>query len=137
MPVDADNKTDELISSTAHGFAVWDVLRETARQVFAKAQANSAANADIRKLALVVEVPDVNSYRVLYLRGVRVKLETGHGVGASFGQVLYLSPSTAGLLTVTKPTASPDVVAALGYRRAADEIIWHPDPFVFAPEEAP
>jgi len=87
------------VSQTAHGFVVGDVIKESGTaNTYAKAQADSAANAEV--VGIVTTVTNVNSFAY-----------TTHGIviagvpAVAAGTVLFLSPSSAGALTSTEPTS--------------------------------
>jgi len=80
-----------------HGFAVGDVLKY-ASGVYAKAKADTAANAEV--IGIVSEVPDVD-YFVLLMNGIIAGLS-----GLTANSVHYLSSATAGALTTTEPTTA-------------------------------
>jgi hypothetical protein len=92
------------ITQAAHGFAAGQALRYTG-SAYTKAQANSAANAEV--VGVVDRVVNTNTF---YLR------TTGRIVGLSglvSGSVYFLSPSAAGALTATEPTTVGQVSRAV------------------------
>lgn len=94
------------VTQTTHGFAVGDVIRATGTNTYAKAQANSAANAEVT--GIVNEVIDANNFTYT-TEGVMTV-----GVPAvAAGTVLFLSPSVAGALTATEPAAVGNVSVPL------------------------
>lgn len=85
----------KLITQTAHGFAVGDVVRLNGSASYTKAQANSVANAAVAGVVSIV--PDANSF---WLR------TSGHQpnlTGLTAGTTYFLSATTAGALTATEP----------------------------------
>lgn len=86
------------VNQTAHGLAVGNVVRSngTAGQ-FTKAQADSAANAEA--VGIVTVVTDANNYTVT----TGGYITTGVPVQAA-STVMFLSATTAGLLTATEPS---------------------------------
>lgn len=108
--------TRKTISQTAHGFSVGDVLRISAADTYAIAQANSAANAEVA--GIVVEVVNANSF-VLHVAGYLDELS-----GLTAGVVYFLSPSSAGDLTATAPAAAGQVSKPLLVADGADSGWW-------------
>lgn len=107
-------------TDSAHGLAVGDVARNSANGVWTKAQADSEANIGVG-LALVIDVADADNFTPCSSKlGHDVTL-TAHGLG-SFGQKLYLSDATPGLIA-TSPGAFS---VYLGYVIDADTIRWEP-----------
>lgn len=91
------------ISQTTHGFAVQDVLKHTG-SAYAKAQADSAANAKV--VGMVVAVPNANTFDII------VSGEVTGLTGLTAGSVYYLDASTAGAITTTAPAISRPVLYA-------------------------
>jgi hypothetical protein len=91
--VDAGRTT---ITQTAHGFIVGNVLRTNGTSIFAKAQADTAANAEV--IGMVLQVIDANTF-VMITGGVCTGLS-----GLVANTVYFLSEATAGLLTSAEPT---------------------------------
>ena len=91
------------VAQTAHGLAVGDVVRSsgTAGQ-FTKAQANSAANAEV--VGIVTAVADANNFTVTTEGYITTGVPT-----ATAGTVFFLSPTTAGALTSTEPSTAGQV----------------------------
>ena len=88
------------ITQAGHGLAVGNVVRHNGTS-YVKAQANSAANAEV--VGIVAAVADVNNFTLHY--GGRI---TGLS-GLTAGNVYYLDDDTAGLLTATEPPDLGDV----------------------------
>ncbi len=87
--------TTKSVSQASHGFVVGDVLKY-ASSTYSKAQADSAANAEV--VGIVSSVADANTFTLTtvgYVSGLS---------GLTANTTYYLSPSTAGLLTSTEPT---------------------------------
>lgn len=86
------------VAQTAHGLSVGDVVRSngTAGQ-FTKAQADSAANAEV--IGIVTVVTDANNFTVTTEGYITTGVPT-----ATAGTVFFLSPSSAGALTSTEPS---------------------------------
>jgi hypothetical protein len=94
------------VAQGAHGFVVGDVLKATGANTYAKAQANSAANAEV--VGIVNEVVDAGNFTYT-TEGVMTV-----GVPAvAAGTVLFLDPSTAGALTATEPSTIGQVSVPL------------------------
>jgi hypothetical protein len=92
------------IIQAAHGFTAGQALRYTG-SVYAAAQANSAANAEV--VGVVDRVLNADTF---YLR------TTGRIIGLSGltpGSTYFLSPSVAGALTATEPTTNGQVSRAV------------------------
>ncbi len=90
------------VNQASHGFSVGNALRYNG-STWVGAQANSEANVD--SVWIVSAVIDTDNF-VLTLSG-RVEA-TGHGY--TVGETYYVSPSTAGAITVTKPTGGGEFV---------------------------
>jgi hypothetical protein len=86
------------VAQTAHGLSVGDIVRSngTAGQ-FTKAQADSAANAEV--IGIVTVVTDANNFTVTTEGYITTGVPT-----ATAGTVFFLSPSSAGALTSTEPS---------------------------------
>lgn len=109
-----------LQSQAAHGFAVGEAVY-LGGSGWALARANDPATL---AAAIVLAVPDANSFRVAYLAGQEVTL-AAHGKGAA-GTDLYLSADTEGLVTASAPAADPDnLIQRLGRVKDANTwILW-------------
>lgn len=94
---DAEQATTVLITQTAHGLAVGDVVRFNGTD-YVKAKADTEENAEV--VGIVSAAPSANSF-VLTTHGKVTGLS-----GLTAGTVYFLSQSTAGLLTSTEPTTS-------------------------------
>lgn len=88
------------ISQTTHGFAVGDVLKY-ASSTYAKAQADSAANAEV--VGIVSAVADANTFTLL----TNGYISTLSGLTAN--TTYFLSASSAGALTSTEPSTAGQV----------------------------
>lgn len=85
------------VTQASHGFSVGNVVRSSGANTYAKAQADSAANAEV--VGIVTVVKDVNTF-TLVTQGV---ITTGVPAQAA-GTVLFLDPTTPGALTATEPS---------------------------------
>lgn len=94
------------VEQTGHGLAVGDVVRVSGANTYTKAQANSAANAEV--VGIVTVVTDADNF-TLTTGGV---ITAGVPAGAA-GSVYFLSASTAGALTATEPTTAGQVTKPL------------------------
>jgi hypothetical protein len=83
------------VSQTTHGFVVGEVLKRTAG-AYAKAQANTAANAEV--VGMVSAVADVNNFTLTHAGKVSGL------TGLTDGSAYFLSAATAGAITATEPT---------------------------------
>jgi hypothetical protein len=90
------------IEQVAHGFVVGDVIRLSGVNTYAKAQADSPANAEV--IGIVTAVDDADNFRYI-TEGV---VTTGVPVFAA-GTVLFLSRTTAGELVDTDTTTIGEV----------------------------
>jgi len=82
------------ITQNSHGFAVGDVLK-FAGGVYAKAQADSAANAEVVGIVSAVTENTFDLLNVGFISGLS---------SLTAGTVYFLSPSSAGALADTEPT---------------------------------
>lgn len=89
------------IAQTSHGFSVGNVVRLSGSNTYAKALANSAANAEVA--GIVQTVTDANNF-VLRTGGKVTGLS-----GLTANTTYFLSDITAGLLTSTAPTSTTSV----------------------------
>jgi len=96
LTITAVASTRKSISQAAHGFAVGDWLKRSSGS-YAKAQANSAANAEV--VGVVGTVTNANTF-VLVTEGVVAGLS-----GLTDATTYFLSPTTAGAITATDPSA--------------------------------
>lgn len=105
------------VAQGSHGFVVGDVLRNTSTDnVYAKAQADSAANAEV--IGIVTQVVDSGNF-VLTTSGL---VDAAGAVpAAAAGTVLFLSPSTAGALTATEPTTAGQISKPLAIIQDNDD----------------
>jgi hypothetical protein len=88
------------IAQVGHGLAVGDVVKR-ASAAYSKAQADSAANAEV--IGIVSAVTDVDNFTLLYAGEV-----TGLS-GLTDNTVYFLSAATAGLLTATEPSTANQI----------------------------
>jgi hypothetical protein len=127
-PDQADDLFAPEFAVVGHGFSVFDVVRQTGPAAHLKARANTVANT--RRLGLVIHVPDADHYSVLSMRGgiwIPSDYATGHGLGADDAE-LWLSTSTAGLITTTEPTDQNTWKLNLGSVIDANNIWWEVGP---------
>lgn len=113
-------------SQASHGFAVGDVIRQSAAATWTKAQADSPGNVGVG-LSLVIDVPTSGSFQCWHRNASHEVTLTSHGFGA-FGTKLYLSQGTAGALTATAPTTG--IILYCGYVVDANTIRWEPGTLV-------
>lgn len=99
----SDTKFD--VNQTTHGLAVGDWVKCTGANTFSKAQANSAANAEV--VGVVSAVADVNNFTLLTNGRI-----TGLS-GLTAGTVYFLDPVTAGAITATEPTTVGQITKPL------------------------
>lgn len=92
------------ITQAAHGFAVGQLLKISASNTYALAQANSAANAQV--IGIVETVVDANDF-VIQFGGY---VSTGAFAATTAATLYYLSPTVAGSFTSTVPVASTQVI---------------------------
>lgn len=92
----------ETVTQNSHGFVTGDVLRFSGAGTFAKAQASSAANAEV--VGVVESTLDSNTFVIVYYGEIRGL------TGLTATTVYFLSASTAGALTATPPTDTGTVV---------------------------
>lgn len=87
------------VPDTAHGFAVGTIVRLNGTD-YVKSQANNAVNGEV--VGMVAGIDDANHFRIC--PGGRV---TGlpAGLGLVAGSVYFLSPTTAGAMTLVEPSA--------------------------------
>lgn len=79
-----------------------DIIKSTGANTYGKAQADSSANAEV--VGIVTVVTDANNFTYV-THGV---IETGVPAQAA-GTVLFLSPSSAGALTITEPATEGQI----------------------------
>ena len=91
--VDAGRTT---VTQTAHGFTVGNILRVSGASTFAKAQADTAVNAEV--VGIVIQVIDANTF-LMVTNGACTGLS-----GLIAGTVYFLSDTAAGLLSTAEPT---------------------------------
>lgn len=103
-----DNIGDTLVLSTkknitqaAHGFIVGNILKLTGTTTYAKAKADSSANAEV--VGVVSAVADADNFTLLnegYITGLS---------GLTAATTYFLSPTIVGAFTSTEPTAVTQV----------------------------
>jgi hypothetical protein len=89
------------VNQVAHGLAVEDVIKITGAGTYGKAQADSAANAEV--IGVVTVVTDVDNFT--FVSGG----QTLEMTGLTANSIYFLDPSTAGLLTLTEPTTAGQI----------------------------
>lgn len=94
--------SDVSVAQTGHGLSVGNAIRVSGTNSYAKAQADSASNAEV--VGYVTVVTDANNFKYIP-SGI---VTTGVPV-QSAGTVMFLDPSTAGALTATEPTTAGQV----------------------------
>lgn len=105
------------ITQVAHGLAAGNVVRCSGVNTFAKAQANSAANAEV--IGLVDTVVDADNFTL-----VCGGLITAGLAGLVAGTNYYLDPAVAGGLTAVRPVAVTQVVKPLLIAIGAGSAVW-------------
>jgi hypothetical protein len=108
------------INQVAHNLAVEDVVYNNAG-TWTKAQAN---NSDTLGVAIVFSVADVDNFTIV---SSDIRTFTAHGF--TVGQYLFLSETTAGLLTETEPTGISDYSNPVAYVVDANNLLvlpWRP-----------
>jgi hypothetical protein len=96
---------EQQVSQTTHGLALNDVIKSSGTDgQYARALADDAANAEA--VGIVTELIDANTF-VFVFAGIAILSALPMGTVA--GNVLYLDPTTAGLLTLTAPVAAGKV----------------------------
>lgn len=93
-----------IISQAAHGFAIGNVLYLVGG-TYTLAIATSLAASEA--MGIVIKVVDVNTFIVQY-NGVVQGL-----AGLTAGSTFYLSPSSAGALTITQPVTPTQIIKPL------------------------
>jgi hypothetical protein len=90
------------VNQASHGLSVGNVIKSTGATTFGKAQANSAANAEV--VGFVTAVADTDNFTY-----------TTHGIvttgvpAQAAGTVMFLDPSTAGAMTTTEPSTTGQI----------------------------
>lgn len=87
------------VNQVAHGLVAENVVYLSAANVYTKARADVLATASA--VGIVIDVIDADNF-ILQTNGY----QSGFIVGKANATVYYLSPITAGLMTVTKPTTT-------------------------------
>jgi hypothetical protein len=99
------------ISQVAHGFAVGNIVRLSGTDTYTKAQANSAANAEM--VGMVSSVLSADAF-TLTMDGQVTGLS-----GLTPAEVYFLSPTTAGAITATAPTTVGQIKKPVFYAQSA------------------
>ena len=93
------------ITQSSHGFAVGEALKSSGSNgAYAKAQADSAANAEV--VGVVTVVTDTNNFTLTLSGMITV---AGAVPNETAGTALFLSASSAGALTATEPSTSGQI----------------------------
>ena len=93
------------VTQSSHGLAVGEAVKVSGNDTYAKAQADSAANSEVVGVVTSVSGNDFT----ITLNG---EIATGGNIAAAnaaAGTVLFLSQTTAGLLTATEPSTAGEV----------------------------
>ena len=93
------------VTQSSHGFAVGEALKSSGSNgAYAKAQADSAANAEV--VGIVTVVTDSNNFTLTLNGMIRI---AGAVPNETAGTALFLSAGTAGALTATEPSTSGQI----------------------------
>ena len=104
-----DNNID--VAQSTHGFAVGDIIRlTTTNNTYAKAQADSAANAEA--IGIVIDVTDTNNFT--YSTSGEITVAGAVPNSTTAGDIIYLSPSTAGAVQNSEPSTDGQVSKPIG-----------------------
>ena len=104
-----DNNID--VAQSTHGFAVGDIIRlTTTDNTYAKAQADSAANAEA--IGIVIDVTDTNNFT--YSTSGEITVAGAVPNSTTAGDIIYLSPSTAGAVQNSEPSTDGQVSKPIG-----------------------
>jgi len=99
-----DNNID--VTQSSHGFAVGDIIRlTTTDNTYAKALADTAANAET--VGVVIDVTDSNNFT--YATSGEITVATAVPNSTTAGDIVFLSPSSAGAVTTTEPTTTNQI----------------------------
>jgi hypothetical protein len=91
------------VAQNTHGLSVGDIIKSSgSANAFAKAKADSSANAEV--VGIVSVVTDANNFKYVSHGYITTGVPT-----ATAGTVYFLDPSTAGALTATEPTTAGQV----------------------------
>lgn len=104
------------VAQAGHGLIVGNVVKCTGANTYAKAQADSASNAEV--VGIVSAVADANNF-TLFLCGTISVL-----TGLTAGSEVYLSPTVAGGYTNTRPTTATQVVKPIGIAITTTAMVW-------------
>jgi hypothetical protein len=98
------------INQTGHGLSVGDVIKSNGvDNEFAQAQADSSVNAEA--VGIVTVVTDADNFTYV---SSAIQLSSGFVPVGTPGDAVFLDPTVAGGLTITKPTGVGQVIRALG-----------------------
>jgi hypothetical protein len=111
-----NRSTRLLIAQTAHGFVVGNLLRWNGT-AYVKAQADSAANAEVH--GIVSTVTDANNF-ILTTEGALSGLSS-----LTSGTTYFLSPTTAGAYTATEPSTAGQISKPIFVADSTTTAIFH------------
>jgi hypothetical protein len=97
-----------LVAQSVHGFSVGDVVKCTGANTYAKAMADTAANAEVA--GIVSAVANVDNF-TLFMEGY---WESSSVPAVDAGTVMFLSPTVAGSMTSTAPTTDGQISKPIG-----------------------
>ncbi len=98
------------VSQTAHGLSVGDVIKSNGvANQYSKAKADSGVNAEV--VGIVITVINVDSF--VYSKDIMGYSGAGIPAGTP-GEAIFLSPSVAGAMTMTEPTAGGQISKPIG-----------------------
>lgn len=113
IPTSSGSTITELsidINQVAHGLVVGDVIKSNGTDdEFATAQADSLANSQV--VGVVTFVTDADNFTYV---SQAVQLNGGFVPAGTPGDVIYLSPTSAGGMTTTKPVGATQIVRIIG-----------------------
>lgn len=113
-PGGSRESTEKSINQSSHGFVVGDVLKHNST-IYAKARADSAANAEV--VGIVSAVADVDNFTLTF-GGYISSLSS-----LTAGTVYFLDPATAGAYTSTEPSTEGQISKPLFVAVSATECI--------------
>lgn len=104
------------INQVTHGLAAGNIVYSNAG-VYTKAKADAVATADV--VGIVIAVADPDNFTLQFSGVVSAGL-----AALTNGAIQYLSPGTAGALTITKPTTAGQVIKPVMIATSATTAIW-------------
>ncbi len=114
--VQSTNSVSMVVNQTAHGLSVGNLVRCSGSNTYVKAQADSAAHAEV--VGIVSAVADANDFTLL-MGGLVNTLSA-----LTPGSVYYLDPASAGGFTATKPTTATQVIKPVFVAISTTAAIW-------------